>query len=135
VITVSPTRAKIVIVLFAVAMVYGSVCSAMCVAGFCPNLERHAGHDCDESSHHHPHGHGQHGPDCTQHAHPPDFAVKTSGIAPFQDHAATLLAAAAVLEAFSTPLAINQDVLRLSHRRPLDISNDNLSQRAAVLRI
>lgn len=134
-ITVSPTRAKIVIVFFAVAMVYGSVCSAMCVAGFCPNLERHsAGHDCDESSHH-PQGHGQHGPDCTQHAHPPDFAVKTSGIAPFQDHAATLLGAAAVLEAFATPLAINQGVLQLSRRRPPDISEDDLYQRSAVLRI
>jgi hypothetical protein len=139
VIIVSPTRAKIVTMLFAVAMVYGSLCSGLCAAGVCPNLEHYSeGHDCDQPSHHHSHGshnHGQHDPDCKQHAHPPDFALKASGMAPFQDHTATLLDAAAVLASVSAPVAINQNILQQSHRRPPDIFKDSLPQQASVLRI
>jgi hypothetical protein len=139
VIVLSPTRAKIVIVFFAVAMVYGSVCSSLCAAGVCPNLEHYSeGHDCDQPSHHHSHGShddGQHDPDCKQHAHPPGFALRASGIAPFQDNNTTLLDVAAVLASVTDSLAVTQDILQQSHRRPPDISKDSLNQQASVLRI
>lgn len=139
VIVVSPTRAKIVVVLFAVAMVYGSLCSSLCAAGVCPNLEHYSeGHDCDQPSHHHSHGShndSQHDPDCKQHAHPPSFALRASGIAPFQDHSTTLLHPAAVLESVTDSLAITQDILQQSHRRPPDISKNSLHQQTSVLRI
>jgi len=139
VIVVSPMRAKIVTVMFALAMLYGSICSVSCVAGVCPNLEHYSeSHDCDQPSHHHshgPHNHGQHDRDCKQHTHPPDFALKASGIAPFQDHSTTLLDAAAAVASVTDSLAITHDILQLSHRRPPNISTDNLHQQASVLRI
>ena len=138
VIVVSPTRAKIVTVMFALAMLYGSVCSASCVAGVCPNLEHYSeSHDCDQPSQHHSHGHdgdGQHGPDCKQHAHPPDFALNVSGIAPFQDQSAAALHAA-IVSALSNPLPITQDILRESHRRPPGVPKNTLQQQVSVLRV
>ena len=139
VVTVSPTRAKIVIIFFAVAMVYASVCSSLCAAGVCPNLEHYSeGHDCDQPSHHHSHGsHNdeQHDPDCKHHAHPPGFALRASGLAPFQGHSTTLLQAAAVLVSVTDSLAISQDILQQSHQRPPDISNASLHQQTSVLRV
>jgi hypothetical protein len=139
VVAVSPMRAKIVTVMFALAMLYGSVCSSLCATGVCPNLEHNSeGHDCDQPSHHHSHGShndGQEDHDCKQHAHPPGFALRASGIAPFQDTSATLLDAAAVLASVTDSLAITQDILQQSHRRPPDISKDSLHQQASVLRI
>jgi hypothetical protein len=138
VIVVSPTRAKIVIVFFALAMVYGSICSVSCVAGVCPNLEHYSeSHDCDQPSHHHshgPHNHGQHDRDCKQHAHPPDFALKASGIAPFQDQSATVLHTAMAI-ALSNQLPIMQDILQKSHRRPPGVPKDTLDEQVSVLRI
>ena len=68
VIVVSSTHAKIVTLMFALATLYGSVCSASCVAGVCPNFEHYSeSHDCHQPGQHHSHGqddHGQHGPDC-----------------------------------------------------------------------
>jgi hypothetical protein len=138
VIVVSPTRAKIVTLMFALAMLYGSICSVSCVAGVCPNLEQYSeSHDCDQPSHHHshgPHNHGQHDRDCKQHAHPPDFALKASGIALFQDQSATVLHAAMAI-ALSNQLPITQDILQKSHRRPPGVPKDTLDEQVSVLRI
>jgi hypothetical protein len=136
---VNSTRAKIVIVVFGLAMVYGSICSAVCVAGVCPNLEHYSeSHSCDQPSHPHSHGqhdHGQHGPDCKQHAHPPDFALKASGIAPFEDQSASVRHAAAVIAPLSNASPITQDILEESHRRPLGVPKNTLHEQVSVLRI
>lgn len=138
VIVVSPIRAKIVTVMFALAMLYGSVCSASCVAGVCPNLEDYSqSHDCDQGSQHSSQGHdrdGQHSPYCKEHAHPPDFALNVSGTAPFQDQSAAALRAA-IVSALSIPLPITQDVLQESHRRRPGLTKNNLQQQFSVLRI
>jgi hypothetical protein len=136
---VNPTRAKILIVLFGLAMLYGSICSATCVAGVCPNLERYSeSHDCDQTSHQHSHGQndqGQHGPDCKQHAHPPDFALKGSGMAAFQDESATALHAAAAIASLSNPSPVTQDILQEFHRTPPGVSKNTLHEQVFVLRI
>jgi hypothetical protein len=136
---VKPTRTKIVIVLFGLAMLYGSICSAACVAGVCPNLERYSeSHDCDQPSHQHSHGQndqGQHGPDCKRHAHPPDFALKASVMAAFQDQSATVLHAAAAIASLSNPSPVTQIILRESHRRPPGVSKNTLHEQVFVLRI
>ena len=138
VIVVSPTCAKIVAVMFALAMLYGSVCSVSCVAGVCPNLERYSeSHDCDQPSHHHSQGHdsdGQHSPDCRQHAHPADFALNASGIAPFRDQSTTALHAATVF-ALSNPLPRMRDSFRGSLRRPSGFPKNNLQNQVSVLRV
>jgi hypothetical protein len=135
VIGVSPTRAQIVIVMFALAMVYGSICSASCVAGDCPNLEQYSeGHNCDQHSQG-PHDHGQHGPACKQHGHPPDFVLKGSGIAPLQDQGASGLRAGAVLASLTASLTITQDILRESYRRPPGVFKNTLHQQVSILRI
>jgi hypothetical protein len=120
------------------AMLYGSVCSASCVAGACPNLEHYSeSHDCDQGTHHHSHGHdrdGQRSPDCKEHAHPPDFALNVSGIASFQGQSAATLHAA-IVSALSIPLPIAQDILQESHRRRPGVPNHTLQQQVSVLRI
>jgi hypothetical protein len=132
-------RAKIVIVLFGLAMLYGSICSAACVAVVCPNLERYSeSHHCDQPSHQHSHDQhdqGQHGPDCKQHAHPPDFALKASGMVAFQDQSATVLYAAAAIASLLNPSPITQDILQESHRRPPGVSKNTLHEQVSVLRI
>lgn len=134
VIVVNATRAKIVVALFALAMLYGSVCSASCLVGVCPNLAHYSeSHDCDQLSHHH--SHGQHDPDCRHHAQPPDFAPKTSGIAPFQDQSATVLQAGAALASFSNPSPITQAVLEEFHRRPRGVPKNTPLDQVSVLRI
>jgi hypothetical protein len=139
VIVIRATRAKILIVLFALAMLYGSVCSASCVVGVCANLEHYSeSHDCDQPSHHQSrgsHDHGQHSPDCKQHSHPPDFALKASAIVPLQDQTATVLHAGAVLFFLSIPLATAQEILEESHRRPLGVPKNTLHEQVSVLRI
>jgi hypothetical protein len=124
--------AKITAVLFALAMFYGSICSATCLAGVCPNLEYHSNsHDCGQPSHH---SHGQDDPNCTQHAHPPDFALKVSGIAPHHNQDATLLHATAEI-AFWNELSRPQDIRQETHRRPPGIATNTLHEQASVLRI
>jgi hypothetical protein len=138
VIVVSSTHAKIVTLMFALATLYGSVCSASCVAGVCPNFEHYSeSHDCDQPGQHHSHGlddHGQHGPDCKQHAHPPDFALNVSGIAPFQDQSVTALHPA-ILSALSNLFPTTQDIRQEFHRRLPGVPTNTLQQRAFVLRV
>jgi hypothetical protein len=138
VIVVSSTRAKIVTLMFALATLYGSVCSASCVAGVCPNLERYSdSHDCDQSAQHHSHGQngqGQHDPNCKQHAHPPDFALNVSGIAPFQDQSVTALHPA-ISSALSNLFPTTQDIRQESHRRLPGVPKSTLQQQASVLRV
>jgi len=139
VIAVSPARAKTTVVLFALAMIYGSMCSASCVAGVCPNLEHYsASHECDQPSHKHsngPEGHGQHGPDCTQHVHPPEFALKAPGMGAFQVQGATVLKAGAVRASLSTPVAITEDIFQEFHRTPPSVDGQTLHQQVSVLRV
>jgi len=139
VIAVGPARTQFIIVVFALAMLYGSVCSASCAAGVCLNLGDYSdSHHCDQLLHHHsygPHDHGQHGPDCKRHAHPPDLALKGSATGPFQDRSMSVLQAGAVLASLSTTRAITQDIHQASCRKPPSDSKSTLPQRVSVLRI
>ena len=83
---VGTMRVKFVAAVFVVAMLYGSVCSAACAAGFCPLLGQ--GADADQC-HHQPSNHpGSHDgmpdhSDCATHGHPTNF-VTAVGPAQFQ---------------------------------------------------
>jgi hypothetical protein len=129
---ISPKIAKITATLFALAMFYGSICSASCVAGVCPNVEYHSkSHDCDQPSHH---SHGQDDPNCTQHAHPPDSALKVSGITLLQNQSPTLLHATTEI-ALWNPLSTPQDIRQETHRRPQGVTTNTLPEQVSVLRI
>jgi len=138
VIAISSTSAKIVTLMFALAMLYGSVCSASCAAGVCPNLEHYPeSHDCDQPAQHHSHGQNgqdQRDPNCKQHAHTPDFALNVSGITPFRDQSVTAFHSA-MLSALSNSLSATQDVLQRSDRRPPGFPKNTLQNQISVLRV
>lgn len=138
VMAVRPTRTKFIIVVFALAMLYRSICSVSCVAGGCPNLGHYSeSHECNQPSRDHSHGqhnNGQHDPDCKQHGHPSDFVLKASGIAAFQDQGASVPQAAMVID-ISNPVTTTQDTLQESHRRRLGVPKDTLHKQVLVIRI
>jgi hypothetical protein len=83
--SVGKLSARIVAMIFAVAMTYASFCSTTCGLGVCPNQERQSGsHDCDNPSHQHgPHQHGSGKSDCSAHYHPSVNLVKPDGLHKF----------------------------------------------------
>ena len=76
--------ARIVVVIFTLAVFYASVCSTSCAAGFCPNQqEQSSSHDCEQSTQHHSHHSGNQSPekpDCAKHLHPSLFLVKAGDL-------------------------------------------------------
>jgi hypothetical protein len=79
----------IVAVVFLVTMSYGSVCSAMCAAGVCPNELQHSSDPdgCDQMPLDHsdgPQNHTTHHPDCATHHHPNTNIVKADNVPQFQ---------------------------------------------------
>ena len=80
-------RARIVVAIFTVAMVYASSCSTACAMGFCPNQPEHSeSHDCEQSSPRQSNG-SQHdapgSPDCSKHHHPTINFLKANGLPQF----------------------------------------------------
>ena len=127
---------KFVAAVFVVAMLYGSVCSAACTAGFCPLLS----HDGDaDQCHHETPGHpcphnGMPEHNCATHGHPTNF-VTAAGPAQFQF---------AIVAHIGAPLFLAQpsgSVLSWSHRlwgtdlAPPTIPKNPLYQQISSLRI
>src|SRR3982074_29523 len=89
--------ARIVVAIFTIAIFYGSVCLTTCAIGFCPDqVQRTAGHDCDQTPAHNSHQSGDQAPDkrdCSQHQHPDSFLAKSGDLSRSQLSVATLSAA------------------------------------------
>lgn len=75
------TRAKLTVVAFVlITLVYGSVCSATCALGACPDAQNAATHDCDHNASAPAHQQTPQNPDCPKHHHPTFDAVKTDAL-------------------------------------------------------
>lgn len=80
---VKASLARTVAAIFTMAVFYASVCTASCAAGFCPyQTQQTSGHACESAAPHHAHHSSKPDkPDCSKHAHPSPFFVKSAGIA------------------------------------------------------
>jgi len=82
--------ARMVLTIFAVAMIHASFCSAVCGLGICPyqqleSASRDFDHSCTfqhPGAHHHDHGSGK--SDCSTHHHPTFNVVNAGGLVQFQ---------------------------------------------------
>ena len=139
VMTVGPTRTKILISIFSLAMFYGSICSAACAAGFCPNLAHYSqSHDCNQPSQHHStgsHHHDSKDPDCQQHAHPPDFAIKSAGLSQYRVNSATTIRSAALSTNQVAAFSVMRSSVATSDLAPPGFLKSARDQQSAVLRI
>jgi hypothetical protein len=133
------TRARLVVAVFTLAMIYASFCSTACAIGACPNLARHSeSRDCDHSSSGHSQNSHHHGPEnskCAEHGHPGTFALMGAGIAQFQFTSADRVnAAAPLILSFGTP-AFALSGSWISDLAPPPNLNTPVYQQSSVLRI
>jgi hypothetical protein len=127
-----------VTVIFIVAVFYASVCSASCAIGVCPDqVQRTAGHDCDQMPSHHSAPTKQQSPanrDCSEHQHPGLFVTKSNssqfqlGIVDHLDASAATLSSARVLPTLFAHSATSE------HAPPI-VSSAPLYDLISVLRI
>lgn len=134
---VKASLARTVAAIFTMAVFYASVCTAACAAGFCPyQTQQTSSHACDSATPHDAHHSGKPDkPDCSKHAHPSPFFVKSAGIAGV-DRTVSTYASAAVLLALprylSAPGLTASDGSDLA---PPPVSSTPLYHQISVLRI
>ncbi len=134
------TSARALAVIFAAALIYGSLCSTACGLGICPNQENQpASHECDHpfssnhsgSSHHR----GPARPDCYAHHHPSVEFVKADGLPQWEQAKAGGIAIGELLCDFSHADIVHVKGSCLSALGSPPSPQDSLYLRISVLRI
>jgi hypothetical protein len=131
--------ARVVVAIFTMAVFYGSVCSATCAIGFCPNqVQQTAGHDCDDTSSHPSHQSGRNTPDkpdCSQHQHPGLFVTKSGDFSQFQLSVTSHPEVSAAAFPAVSPLIEASVQAEASDHAPPVVSSLPLYQQISVLRV
>jgi hypothetical protein len=132
-------RARIVAAIFTMALFYASMCSTTCAIGYCPNqVQRTAGHDCDQTPSHHSHpSHPQApgNPDCSRHEHPGLFVAKSGDLSKFQLRVLGHLDASTPFNSSQQYMATSMTDAKASDHAPPLASSLPLYQQISVLRI
>jgi len=131
--------ARMVVAIFTMAMFYGSVCSASCAAGVCPDkVQQTTGHDCEKMPSHHSSQSGHQSPDnpdCSQHQHPGLFVAKSGTFSQFRLSVADHLNASTVaVSALDRLPAIFAHPAAFEHAPPT-VSSAPVYEQISVLRI
>ena len=134
------TRARIVTVIFTVAMFYASVCSTMCAAGICPNELQHSasGGNCDQmptGRSDYPQKQAPENHDCSMHHHPIVNVVKASNLPQFQLTSTGHINVNDLLVNSTHAMAFDLATFSLSDLVPPPTPRSPLYQQISVLRI
>lgn len=131
--------ARLVVVVFTVAVFYAPVCSTTCAIGVCPNqVQQTASHDCDQASSHHSNPSGHQAPvhpDCSQHEHPGLFLAKSGDASQFQLSVLGYLDASDTAVSSGPSLIASMGAAKASDLAPPFRSNTPVYQQISVLRI
>jgi hypothetical protein len=132
-------RARILVAIFTVSMVYASSCSTTCMFGVCPNQEQpSARHDCEHASSHHSGNSHHHGPeksDCSFHDHPSVNLIKADELIGFQLTSTGKIAHSDLLHNHLDASAGSLNASWLSDLAPPHPPKAPLYQQISVLRI
>ena len=138
--TLKKAGAATVIMAFAVAVLYGSVCSTLCAAGICPNELQHSSSsdDCDQMPMRHsdyPQKHVPENHDCSMHHHPSVNIVKADNLPQFQLASMGRINAHDLLADSTRVMALSVAAFSLSDLAPPPTLRNTLHQQTSVLRI
>jgi hypothetical protein len=131
--------ARVIVAVFAIALLQGPICSNVCATELCPDPAQHrTEHSCDQNSAHHSHQSGHQKPakrDCSQRQHPQILLGNAGNISQSQLAGAHQFVAAAVPANLAQSIVLNTASSETFDTGRLPGPGSTLHDRITVLRI